>query len=216
MHVSRSTPCKEDNSTLAAVEHTFRQITELGGTEQSLKSLTLQDGALLSDWDNPWGISSGSSRVFQATKSRDGGERAKDLKFEAWQKQGPLENHEAFKRRDEQEEGEKEIGESVPSIPPEILRKAVEMFEMLSGQRHRTSSGNEGSGYEIPIGDWTSKLAEYEERWNESTGILPTLDGQLHEREEQAWKLWDMPLMKADDGSEGFLYDRMVETPAEP
>ncbi len=212
MHVSSYTTCTEDKSTIAAVEHTYRRITELGGTEQSLKSLILQDGVLQSDWDNPWGASSESSRAFQATKSMNGGEGANDLKVDARQIRGHVEKHKARRRQEEQEGAEAETEEYLDSMPPEILRK---MIEDNRGQTHPIFSGNRDLTYEVQTGGWTPKLAEYEERWKKSNGILPMLEWQLHKRKEQGWKLWDMPLMKPDDGSEGFLYDRMIKAPAD-
>ena len=41
------------------------------------------------------------------------------------------------------------------------------------------------------------------------------LEWQLQTRKQQGWKLWDMPLMRSDAGSEGFLYDRMIVASAE-
>ena len=229
MHVSSSTAYTDDKSTLAAVEHTYRRITELGGPEQNLKFLTLQDGHLESDWDNPWGASSEFSRVFQATKSMNGGERSNDLKIDARQIRGSAEEqHEALGRHESQKEADEETRVYLDSMPPEIFRKMIEDY---SGQTHPLLSRIRDFTYEVQTGGWTPKLALYEERWKKSNVILPMLqyeeqwenssaflhmlEWQLHKRKEHGWKLWDMPLMKSEDGSEGFLYDRMIEASAD-
>ena len=199
---------------------------EQGGIEQNLRSLTLQLGPQISDWDLPESLAVQSdlyrsisfpSRMFQATRDMSGG--ATEGKFHVRQIRGPtatpleeLAVHEdQYKIELEAKRAGEEADKSLlkytkaylDTMPPAVLREMI---------KANTSSDNEDSSYEIQTRGWRSKLADYEAKWKESRSkILPMLKLQLQERKEHGWKLWDMPLMQSDIGSEGFLYDRMAE-----
>ena len=83
------------------------------------------------------------------------------------------------------------------------------MIEANRAHIYDISSSINDFSYEIKTGGWISQVTDYEKRWRESSGILPTLEWQLQKRKREGWELWDMPLMKPDIGSERFLYDRM-------
>lgn len=184
---------------------------EHGGTEQNLRFLTLRDGPQLSDWDNPWGAVKKPSRIFQATRNTDAGNHEPNVCVR--QLRGPSETlSEQFNRQKVAKEAKNRTEAYLDAIPPSVLH---EMIEANSNQLRCASSGIQDPTYKIQTGGWDSKLAEYEERWRKSSGLLPMLESQLQKRKGQGWKLWDMPLMQSDAGSEEFLYDRMVETGAE-
>lgn len=209
LHVVRSTITKSFG---AAVEHTFRHVVGRDDTVQHLQCLTLREGTQPSDWDNPWGGVHSSSRVYQATRGTNEGNGK--LNVVTRQIRDPPDIFsENYRRREIREEFEKKAKEYLDTMPPAILSQM--MIEASSGQDHGTSSEAENHIYDIKTGGWSHKLAQYEEKWRQSNGIMPMLRWQLQKRKEQGWKLWDMPLMQSGSGSEGFLYDRMLEANAE-
>lgn len=199
-------------SSLAMVEQALRYVIEDGGTENHLQSLTLQEGPRHPEWDNPWGaVNKRSSRVFQATRTTNAGEDEQNINRR--QIEGPLKTElEQRFRKKEPEHAEKKTREYLDTMPPAVLSRMIEDNRI---QTLSLSSGIEDSTYESRTSGWDAKLAEYEERWRKSSGILPMLEWQLQKRKRQGWKLWDMPLMQSDAGSEGFLYERMAETTLE-
>ncbi|KAF6225888.1 hypothetical protein HO133_009890 [Letharia lupina] len=211
LHTQKPQGYEKHKSSLAAVEHAFRHVIEHGGNEQNLRSLILYDGPQTSDWDNPWGLVERSSRAFKATRGTHGGNM--DQNICAKHIQGPSEtDHERYHRQQERVEAEKKTRDYLDAMPPAVLSQ---MIDNNRRQIRGTTSDIQEQMYEIQTGGWNPELAEYEERWKNSSGILPMLEWQLQTRKKQGWKLWDMPLMRSDAGSEGFLYDRMMEASAE-
>lgn len=211
LHTQKPQGYEKHKSSLAAVEHAFRHVIGHGGNEQNLRSLILYDGPQTSDWDNPWGLVERSSRAFKATRGTLGGNL--DQNICAKQIQGPSEtDHERYHRQQERVEAEKKTRDYLDAMPPAVLSQ---MIDNNRRQIRGTTSDIQEQMYEIQTGGWNHELAEYEERWKNSSGILPMLEWQLQTRKKQGWKLWDMPLMRSDAGSEGFLYDRMIEASAE-
>lgn len=205
LHIIESRERGEDKSFLAVAKRAFLNIIGDGGTEHNLKSLTLQNDALRSDWDNPWGDIGQATRVFQAKRSPV---RGGNQGVCARQIRGGLGRLEQHKRNSTWIQATQETMDYLNAMPPAILAK---MIEANGAEISGLPSGIKDSTYEIQTSGWTSKLAEYEESWKNSSGILPLLEWQLQKRKTQGWKLWDMPLMTRDAGSEGFLYDRMTE-----
>lgn len=210
LHIQEPGILEKHKSPLAAVEYAFRHLIQNGNTKQKLKRLTLRDGPQPSDWDNPWGAVESSSRIFQATRSTTEGGTEQEIN--ARQIRGPETEPVQHDRQQEREEAERKTRDYLEAVPPVVLSQ---MIEVTGGQNPATSPGVTDRTYNIQTGGWSPKLAEYEEKWRESSGILPLLEWQLRKRREQGWKLWDMPLMQSDAGNEGFLYDRMAETSAE-
>ncbi len=214
------------------VKEVFHHLVKNGVPEQKLESLTLQDGAQISDWDNPWGAVNGPGRVFQATRKKNGGQHEPEIN--AKQLRGPpaldpccaydfLNHQQRFcptapnptvpqDSSTQQGEAERQTKAYLDTMPPAILR---EMIEANSSQLRGTGTATEDLAYGGQTGCCSRKEEEYEEMWRESSGILPILQWQLRKRKEQGWRLWDMPLMQIEAGKEGFLYDGMMKAEVE-
>lgn len=206
------------SSSLKEVSNIFRQIVDLDGTKQKLKSLTLQEFPGASEWDNPWGAARDSSRVFQATRRPDlrnqqgprrSNHRSKKpaLEIQARQTHGPPPERTTRKPAREEDAllAEKTTEDYLDAIPPAVLSQ---MIEASSSHLRAPSSNRRDHSYETQTGGWNDKLAVYEAKWKEGGGLLPILESQLQKRKERGWKLWDKPLMESEVGQEGFLYDR--------
>ena len=212
-------------SSLKKVSDIFRQIIDRGGTKQRLDSLTLHEFSGASEWDNPSGAARDSGGVFHATRSiyvgvQSGSRRSKrwfkkpGLEIQVRQTHGPPPEYTTRKppRDEDALLAEKTTEDYLDAIPPAVLSQ---MIQASSSHLRAPSSNRRDHSYSTQTGGWNDKLAVYEAKWKESGGLLPILESQLQKRKERGWKLWDMPLMEAEVGREGFLYDRIVEAGAD-
>lgn len=213
LHVNHPRNMEKHKSPLAVAEQAFLHIVGCGDAEHSLKSLmledTLQDGRLSSDWANPCGAIRRSTRTFQAKWNPTGEGK---LGVVARQIRGPLGDLDRDDRYAALAQAERETRDYLDAMPTAVLAKMIEDNGAHVG--HLPSDVGDSQN-EVKTSGWSPKLNEYEEQWKESSGVLPLLQWQLQKRKEHGWKLWDMPLMRREAGSEGFLYDRMKEAGAE-